>query len=131
MSKEEELSRIRRLLEECDREARRAFFEHVRCVNEQPEFIRWRELRRVISVVQDGKVLYPAFQFDEHGSPLPEIERVLKVLEKDPARTEWQNALWFVSENGWLRGKSPAECLRSDPGAVMQAAEVEVMPNEY
>lgn len=40
------------------------------------------------------------FQFDADGQPLPIIAELLSILNRDPERSEWDNALWFVSDTG-------------------------------
>jgi hypothetical protein len=87
----------------------------------------WRPSRRIFSVHDHGQELYPAFQFSEHGQPHPIVAEILAILERDPARTDWDNALWFASDTGWLNGQRPIDCLLSDPSAVRLAAEQEVL----
>lgn len=130
MNNEEESRRVRRLLKAENHEAQGAFAEQVRFVDERQEFIAWREQGRIVSAAYEGRRLYPAFQFDEAGRPRAEVAQVISVLTRDPSRTDWQNAMWFVAANGWLGGKSPAHCL-DDLQAVLDAAEHAVTPNEY
>ncbi|MCS5521472.1 antitoxin VbhA family protein [Curtobacterium flaccumfaciens] len=66
----------------------------------------------VLAVVSaEGLLLYPAFQFDETGQPLPRLREVLAQL--DPARTDpWGDAVWLNAPDDELDGMSPAAALR-------------------
>ena len=68
-----------------------------------------------------GVDYYPAFQI---SSPVAQVivAQVLDLFARDPKRTDWQNALWFVSANGWLRGAAPVDLLDRDPDRVLAAA---------
>jgi hypothetical protein len=92
---------------------------------------RWRKGGKIFAINHGGRDLYPAFQFGQDGRPLPTITELLKILRRDPERTDWDNALWFAGESGWLDGKAPKDCLQSDPQAVKRAAEQEVLVDEY
>lgn len=82
---------------------------------------RWKKAGDIFSIQHRGKEYFPAFQFRE-GRPHPTIKKALEVL---PARlSPWQRAFWFVSTNGWLDDKAPADML-DDPQAIVAAAERE------
>jgi hypothetical protein len=82
---------------------------------------RWKKSRDIFSVQHRGKEYFPAFQFRE-GRPHPTIKKALATL---PSRlSSWQRAFWFVSTNGWLDDKAPADVL-DDPQSVVAAAERE------
>ena len=70
----------------------------------------WRRHGRVFAVDYNGRQLFPGFQFDEHGQPLPVVAAVLAAL---PAAemSEWELALWWTSANGWLDGERPVDRL--------------------
>ncbi len=80
----------------------------------------WRKARRVFAVEHQGRTLFPAFQFDAEGKPLPVIREVLAAL--GDRHFGWPTALWFTASNGWLDGRRPVELLVADPGAVVAAA---------
>lgn len=66
--------------------------------------------------------VFPLFQFDGQGHPLPIIKQVLTAFgdQKDP----WKLAMWFTSNNGWLLGQArPVDLLKSDPAAILEAAQ--------
>jgi hypothetical protein len=86
---------------------------------------RWRKAGKIFAISHGGRALYPAFQFGADGKPLPIIAEVLAILNRDSERTDWDNALWFAGDSGWLDGESPKECLQSDPEGVKRAAEQE------
>lgn len=63
-------------------------------------------------VSADGLPLYPAFQFDAAGKPLPHLREVLALL--DPALTDpWGDAVWLNAPGDDLDGTSPAAALRA------------------
>jgi len=92
--------------------------------------LRWRKQGKLFSINHGGRELYPAFQLGPDGRPLPIVAELLEILARDTDRTEWDNALWFAGETGWLDGKTPMELLQSEPELVKQAAEQEVLRDE-
>ena len=83
---------------------------------------RWKKANEIFSVHHRGAEHFPAFQFRDDGRPRPAVRAVLAAL---PHRlTPWQRAFWFVSTNGWLDGKAPADVL-GHAEAVVAAAEHE------
>jgi len=89
---------------------------------------RWKKERRIFSVQWNGIDYYPAFQFSPvDGEPLPAMQKILEIF--GDKLTDWQTALWFWGNNGWLHdGQSPMEAFQEDPDAVVHAAEQEVAP---
>jgi hypothetical protein len=90
---------------------------------------RWRKQGKIFAVNHGGYDWYPAFQFGEDG-PLPIVAELLEILGRDTQRTDWDNALWFAGDSGWLDGESPIESLQSHPERVKRAAEQEVLRDE-
>lgn len=86
---------------------------------------RWKREGRVFAVPRYGADYYPAFQFDADGQPRKVIAEILAALPAD--MTPWQRAFWFVSENGWLRGTTPAQSL-GDAKRVVAAANALAEP---
>ena len=82
---------------------------------------RWKKSGDIFSVQHRGKEYFPAFQFRE-GRPHPTIKKALAALP--PRLSSWQRAFWFVSTNGWLDDKAPADAL-DDPQSVIAAADRE------
>lgn len=90
---------------------------------------RWRRQRRILAVDWAGQLLFPAFQFDNQGRPLPVMERLLAILT--PANSEWAIAIWLITPNGWLGGRRPVELLTAEPDSVCEAANDEVTGAVY
>lgn len=89
----------------------------------------WVRQGRIIAVPVDGVPMYPGFQFDGHGRPLPPIKKVVNALGKSLGG--WELALWFTSANDWLGAARPVDAVSSDPGLVVEAARrlAEELPN--
>ena len=82
---------------------------------------RWRAAGRIFAVTSGGKAaLFPGFQFDAGGQPVPVIADILAALADrlDP----WSLALWFTGDNPRLGGLRPVDALSGDPDAVLAAA---------
>ncbi len=78
---------------------------------------RWRKEGKTFAVRLAGRLLYPAFQFED-GEPRRIVGEVLGTLPAD--MTPWQKAFWFASGNGWLDGDEPQR--RLDEGERVVAA---------
>jgi hypothetical protein len=89
-------------------------------VSELSGYGGWKK-NAIFSVAHRGVEYYPSFQFLD-GKPHPTIKKVLQVLP--PTMSAWQKAFWFVSSNGWLDERAPAEML-NNATAVLAAAEHE------
>lgn len=73
--------------------------------------LRSRELLAVVTA--DGVRLFPAFQMDEGGQPLPRLSEV--VAELDPeADDPWGDAVWLNAPSDDLDGLTPAAALRTE-----------------
>ncbi|HYU31744.1 MAG TPA: hypothetical protein VEW48_06245 [Thermoanaerobaculia bacterium] len=90
---------------------------------------RWKQEGRIFSVNYEGATLYPAFQLDAEGRPWPVIAEVIRTLGSKS--TDWELALWFTTNVGWLDGQRPVDLLESDPAAVAEAAESEAAELVY
>ncbi len=84
---------------------------------------RWKQERRIFSVQHQGATVFPGYQFDTAGRPRPVIAEVVDRLGSQSS--EWELALWFVAETGWLSGRRPVDLLDRDPRAVAEAASRE------
>lgn len=78
---------------------------------------RWRKEGSIFAVRHRGELRYPAFQFGDDGRPRPELQDVLAVFGERHA-SEWEIALWFVTEHPRAGGRKPIEVLHEDPQAV-------------
>lgn len=90
---------------------------------------RWRAEGQIIAVEHEGRLFYPAFQFDAQGRPRSVIADVLAALGDQVG--PWQVALWLVSPNGWLDGATPLDLLDEDPNRVIDAAGDIAVPASY
>ena len=89
----------------------------------------WRSAGKIFGVEHQGRILYPAFQFDDIGRPKPVVAAVLQALGK---RGPWQIASWFTVPNGWLPDdRCPVEVMDTDPDAVSAAAREVSRPNLF
>ena len=91
---------------------------------------RWRKQGKIFAINYGGRDLYPAFQFGDDGRPLPIVAELLEILARDKDRSDWDNALWFAADSGWLDGQTPIDLLQSGPDLVKRAAEQEVLRDE-
>jgi hypothetical protein len=82
---------------------------------------RWRAEGKIAAVEWKGRVLYPAFQFDEQGAPFPAVASVLAVLPRD-RMSDWEVALWWTAANGWLAGDRPVDRLTGDDAGPLVVA---------
>ena len=90
---------------------------------------RWERHGKIFSVLVRHndiatKNRYAAYQFDDNLKPRPVIAQVLRIFsgnKDDP----WKIAAWFGSNNGWLRGRAPKDCL-DEPKRVIDAAKREI-----
>ena len=88
----------------------------------------WRKRHQVFAVPHPDKAarerdVYPAFQFED-GKPIKSVQKVLEIF--GGRKAPWKLALWFTSNNGWLRDSArPVDLLTIDPQAVIEAARRE------
>lgn len=69
--------------------------------------------RRILGLkTADDVMLYPAFQFDVFGAPLPSLRDVLDLLDPQDA-DPWGSAVWLATPATELHGTTPAQCLRA------------------
>lgn len=90
---------------------------------------RWRNAGKIFGVEHRGRILYPAFQFDDTGRPKPVVAAVLKALGR---RGPWQIASWFTAPDGWLPDdRRPVDVMDADPDAVAEAAREIIRSNRF
>lgn len=68
--------------------------------------------RLVVLKTGSGRVVYPAFQFDESGSVVDGVADVVKLVEPTDL-SHWTLASWFVSPDVDLDGTQPIAALRA------------------
>ncbi|TFD52370.1 hypothetical protein E3T46_05755 [Cryobacterium sp. Hh11] len=64
---------------------------------------------------EKNDILYPAFQFTEHGGTVPHLMDAARTLSTGLA-DEWSVALWLNTPVDDLAGRSIVECLRAANG---------------
>ena len=95
-----------------------------RSTNRRAAASRWASSGRVFGVKLNGQVLYPAFQFDEAGQPLPSVAEALEAL-RPLGLSDWAQALWWDTASDVLGWRTPAEVVGEDPAAVVDAAQLD------
>lgn len=78
---------------------------------------------RLFAITVEGRELVPRWAI-AGGAPLPALAAVLCVLH--PHRDGWGVAYWFASINSMLDNRPPLDVLRTDPAAVLLAAQAEI-----
>ena len=81
----------------------------------------------VFSVEWQGQELYPSYQFDALGQPLPFIKKIISALGADV--DPWVIAAWFHFPNGWITDTSgapvsPKDALGSSEIDLVHAAKM-------
>lgn len=81
---------------------------------------RWRTETRIFAIELASHTLYPAYLFDETGSPIPDVTEILGVFT---GFRPFRIASWFESTSSMLHGRRPREVLAMDSQAVVAAAK--------
>lgn len=61
--------------------------------------------------VEEGEIVYPAWQFADNGATLPQLPEVIRTLAA-ASNDSWQIAIWLRSPSRVLDGETPSEWLR-------------------
>jgi len=85
---------------------------------------RWVQTGKIFGIQRAGQALYPSYEFDELGQPIPAVQDVMSVLS---GYSPFSMASWFESVSSMLNGRRPREVLTSEPHAVIEAARDHVM----
>lgn len=89
----------------------------------------WTAARQIVSFQWNHNLWLPMFQFRlDDMSLCPASERV--IAELAPVFQGWDLACWFAHPNAWLGDVVPADLVRSELGAVLQAARAERFPQQ-
>ena len=80
----------------------------------------WGRAGRILALPYNGRMVYPAFQFDADGQPWSALRDVLKALRPD--LSAWQRAIWLVAPNEWLDEAAPIDAIRGGAGEAAVAA---------
>ena len=74
---------------------------------------------------EENDILYPAFQFTEHGDTLPHLMDAARTLSTGLA-DEWSIAMWLNTPVDDLAGRSIVECLRAADGGAADGGAADV-----
>jgi hypothetical protein len=84
----------------------------------------WIASAAIVAIRARWGLLVPLFQFDlTDMSPDPNVARVLR--EFKGVFDQWEQAYWFTRPNSWIKGAAPAEVIRNDAAAVLDAARAD------
>jgi hypothetical protein len=95
--------------------------ERSRAANRHALAARWRKEGKMLGVSYRGQTVYPGFQFDDDGRPLPAVAKVLAALPRE-VMSDWEVGYWWTAANGWLGGARPVDLLATAPDSVVEAA---------
>lgn len=90
---------------------------------------KWKQESKIFWLVNENVELIPEYVLDPHGNPKPIIQAILHLFEGK--KSSLAIAIWFMSVNGWLGGKTPISCLEMLPEAVLEAARMEAFPSDH
>lgn len=85
---------------------------------------QWLAEARIFAIELSGQTLYPAYLFDDTGSPIPEVTEILGVFA---GYRPFRIAAWFESPSSMLHGKRPREVLALEAPTVVAAARDHVL----
>lgn len=85
------------------------------------DVLHYHDEGRIMSVIVDDEVMYPAFQFDEEAGVVRPVIADVIAEATSSSRSESSLALWMVQPTGYLDGKRPVDCL-DKPDSVLLAA---------
>jgi len=90
---------------------------------------QWKQESKIFSLVHENVELIPEYVLDQDRNPKPIIQVILHLFEGK--KSSLAIAIWFMSVNGWLGGKTPISCLEISPESALEAARMEVFPSEH
>lgn len=83
----------------------------------------WEANGWIVGIDQRRRHLYPACQFDSHGLPVAVMPEILTALGR--RKTPRAIVSWLADPCKTLGGECPYQMMRSDPGAVLEAARLD------
>lgn len=88
---------------------------------------KWKRDKKIFAIDIDGVDYFPDYGLDEKNGfrPVPGLEPIIRLLSNK--RDGWGIAYWFVSPNGYLRGKRPLDLIKTAPEKVFEAAKNEAV----
>lgn len=89
----------------------------------------WKQESKIFSLVHENVELIPEYILGLDGTTKPVVQGVLHLF--NGKKSSLAIAIWFMSVNSWLRGKTPVSCLDSSPEDVLEAARMEAFPSDH
>jgi hypothetical protein len=90
---------------------------------------KWKQESKIFTLVHENIELIPDYILERDGNPKPIVQAILHLFESK--KSSLAIAIWFMSINSWLRGKTPISCLEISPEAVLEAARIAVFPIDH
>jgi hypothetical protein len=90
---------------------------------------KWKQEFKIFSLVNKNVELIPKYALERDGNPKPIVQAILRLFEGK--KSSLAIAIWFMSANSWLRGKTPIGCLELSPEVVLEAARMEAFPSDH
>ncbi|TSE00434.1 hypothetical protein FOS14_08440 [Skermania sp. ID1734] len=75
----------------------------------------------LVAIARGNHILFPGFQFDRDGRPLPVI-RQLRDLASEAGWSEAGIVQWLCAPTTYLNGRRPVDLLATDPERVLETA---------
>jgi len=88
-------------------------------------------LADLMHITYNGQTFYFSDQFASDGSIHSECVECWRILKSTSSDSQWDRALWWMSNTGWLKDRSaPREVFKEDPDGVLHAAKQNVLHDE-
>lgn len=68
----------------------------------------------LLGLAQDGRVVFPSWQFTPAGGPYPIMKRVLRIFREGGLSDPRLVVAWFSTEQDELEGQRPVDWMRGD-----------------
>lgn len=68
--------------------------------------LAWERDARIMSLLHEGRRLYPTFQFDTNLEPIPIVAQILERIGMD--KDGWGVCAWFTFPNSWVSDRDNA-----------------------
>ncbi len=83
--------------------------------------IHARKQGRLVALQRGNRLLFPAWQFDPDGQPLPVVKDLVDLAARH-ARSERGIVEWVSAPSAFFDGSAPAALLADDPDAILEGA---------
>jgi hypothetical protein len=86
----------------------------------------------LMQITYNDRTFYFADQFASDGSIHSECIECWRILKSNSRDSQWERALWWVSNTGWLEGRcAPRDIFKEDTQGVLHAAEQDAIQDEH